>query len=223
MAIKLYGLSDGPRTIAVIMTMKALDIPYELISTSCRLGQQKTESFALINPQKEIPAIDDNGFYLQETIAIIIYLCNKYAPDSPLYPKDPVARAIVNQRLCFNMGYYFTTIGIYTMGTKLYDAERTPELLKKVENSLNVFEIYLERANTKYAAGDKLTVADFALIASTLCLESAKFDLSAYPLIKKWYETFKQEYPELWEVGNVGLIQLDWIERNLPSPILKFE
>ena len=44
--------------------------------------------------------------------AIITYLMNKYAPDSELYPKDPAARAMVDQRLYFDSGLFASLRGI---------------------------------------------------------------------------------------------------------------
>lgn len=45
-----------------------------------------------MNPQKEIPVLDDDGFYLGESNAIMQYLCDKYKPGSSLYPSDPKTR-----------------------------------------------------------------------------------------------------------------------------------
>ncbi|XP_055852291.1 glutathione S-transferase 1-1 [Episyrphus balteatus] len=217
MPMKLYGVSDGPPTLGVRMTLKALNVPYEYVNVNFNKGEHMTDSYAKMNPQKEIPVLDDNGFYLQESNAIIQYICDKYGPDSPLYPKDPTARAIVNQRLFFNMGFYYSSIGAYALAPIFFDYERSAMGLKKVENALKVFQTYLERLNTKYVAGDNLTVADFVLITSTMCLEAINFDISGYPLIKKWYEMFKKEHSELWEVAKVGMLELAEFEKNPPD------
>lgn len=146
------------------------------------------------------------------------YLCDKYAGEkTSLYPQDPKQRALVNHRLCFNMSFYYSSIGAYSMAPIFFDYERTELGLKKVKNALTVFETYLERLGTKYAAGHNVTIADFALVSATLCLEAISFDLSPYPLITKWYNNFKQEFPDLWAIANAGMQEITEFEHNRPD------
>ncbi|XP_017849062.1 glutathione S-transferase 1-1 [Drosophila busckii] len=215
--MKLYAVSDGPPSLAVRMALKALNIQYQLINVDFCALEHRTEDYAKMNPQKEIPVLDDDGFHLSESVAIMQYLCNKYAPLSTLYPEDPVERALVNQRLCFNMGFYYPPIMMHSMAPIFFDYERTPMTLKKVENGLDVFETYLQRMGTKYAAGENVTIADFALVASTLCLEAIDFDLTPYSQVKKWYASFKEEYPELWQIAESGMKEINAFEHNPPD------
>lgn len=113
--MKLYAVSDGPPSLAVRMVLAQLQIPHDLHNVDFIAGEHMTAAYAQLNPQKEIPVLDDNGLQLSESVAIMQYLCDKYRPDSGLYPKEPVQRALVNQRLCFNMGYYYSYISQYTV------------------------------------------------------------------------------------------------------------
>lgn len=72
-------------------------------------------TFSQLNPQKEIPVLDDDGFVLSESIAIMQYLCDQYDPENPIYPKEPKQRALVNHRLAFNMCFYYKYIFPYTV------------------------------------------------------------------------------------------------------------
>ncbi|XP_055679965.1 glutathione S-transferase 1-1 [Lutzomyia longipalpis] len=215
--MKLYAVSDGPPSLAVRMALKALDIPYEHINVDYCASEHMTEKYAEMNPQKEIPVLDDDGFFLPESIAILQYLCDKYRPDSELYPKDPKARAIVNHRLNFNSSFYYSSISMYVMAPIFFDYPRTPIGLKKLNISLATFETYLKRSGTKYAAADHLTIADFPLVTATLCLEAIGFSLDEYPLVKAWYGNFKQQHPDLWAIGEAGMKEITEFEKNPPD------
>ena len=69
--MKLYAVSDGPPSSAVKMVLKYLNIPYEHIEVDYLKSEHMTESYAKLNPQKEIPVLDDDGFLLSESVAIM--------------------------------------------------------------------------------------------------------------------------------------------------------
>nr|QCC89040.1 glutathione S-transferase unclassified [Meteorus pulchricornis] len=95
--------------------------------------------------------------------------------------------------------------------------ERTPLGLKKMRMALDIFETYLKRTNSAYAAGDSLTIADFPLVTATLCLEAIDFSIAPWPLIEKWYNNFKLKHTELWEIAAGGLKELSFFEKNPPD------
>lgn len=64
---------------------------------------------------------------------------------------------------------------------------------------------------------DNVTIADFQLITATMCLEAINFDLTPYPLVAKWYATFKKEYPELWSINIQGMNEISAFEKNPPD------
>ncbi|XP_018564199.1 glutathione S-transferase 1-1 [Anoplophora glabripennis] len=217
MPLTLYAVSDGPPSLAVRQALKYLELEHTLVNVDFGRGDHMTDEYAQKNPQKEIPVLDDDGFFLSESNAILQYLAEKYGKDEFLYPQDPQARAIVNHRLCFNLSTYYRNISEHVMAPIFFDYQRTPLSLKKTNIALDNFNTYLVRLGTKYAAGDHVTIADFQLVTSTMCLEAINFDISPYPLVKNWYENYKKEYPHLWSIVEEGMKEIEEFERNPPD------
>lgn len=87
----------------------------------------------------------------------------------------------------------------------------------RIDSALSVFETYLSTTNTKYAAGDNLTIADMALMSTTLVLEACEIEFDNFPLVTTWYGTFKDENPDLWEIVQAGIDEINAIFKNPPD------
>lgn len=85
MAIKLYGIPQS-RASRCLWMLEELGIPYENVPVSFMGDVQKPE-FLKINPNGHIPALDDGGLILFESLAINLHLARKY--DKGLWPKSP--------------------------------------------------------------------------------------------------------------------------------------
>jgi glutathione S-transferase len=103
------------------------------------------------------------------------------------------------------------------MAPIFFDYQRTPLGLKKTKIALDIFNTYLQRENSVYAAGNDLTIADFPLITATMCLEAIDFKLDAWPYVAKWYENFKREHPDLWEIAAGGMREISYFEKHPPD------
>ncbi|XP_067010024.1 glutathione S-transferase 1 isoform X2 [Anabrus simplex] len=215
--IKLYSVSDSPPSFAVRLGLEALGLPYSVVEVDYAAGEHLTAEYAKKNPQKEIPCLDDNGFLLSESIAILQYLGDKYDKDGKLYYKDPQQRAAINHRLAFNISTYYKNISEYVVAPIFYAYEQTPLGLKKLKVALSVFNTILENQGTKYAAGETLTIGDLPLVTATMCLEATNFDFSEYSHITRWYANFKKEYPKLWAVAEPAMKELHTFYKNPPD------
>lgn len=90
--LKLYGQYRS-RAFRVAWLCKESNIPYEHQNVTINVegATCKEPWYAALNPNKRVPAIDDDGVVMWESAAINLYLAEKYK--SPLWPKDNAAKA----------------------------------------------------------------------------------------------------------------------------------
>uniref|UniRef100_A0A1L8E4W9 glutathione transferase n=1 Tax=Nyssomyia neivai TaxID=330878 RepID=A0A1L8E4W9_9DIPT len=186
----LYYLPGSAPCRSVLLCGKALGIDFNLKQLNLMAGEHLKPEFIKINYQHTIPTLVDNGFAIWESRAILGYLVEKYGKDDALYPKDPVKRARVNQKLYFDMGTLYQRFADYYYPVLFAKAPYKPEAYTKMEEAVGFLNTALE--GQKYAAGDSLTIADLALVATISTYDGFKFDFSKYPNVAQWYETCKK-------------------------------
>ncbi|XP_038220555.1 glutathione S-transferase 1-like [Zerene cesonia] len=188
--IKLYYLPPSPPCRAVMMTARALGLELDLILTNIMEGQHKTPEFTKLNPQQTIPTMDDSGFILWESRAIMAYMVNAYGRDDSLYPKNPRQRALVDQRLHFDLGTLVPRYITLYAPMLFHGAAYNDEAADKLNDALKILNIILE--GRVFAAGDNLTLADISIVVTISNLEALKFDYSAHENIVKWFDRTKK-------------------------------
>jgi len=92
--MKLYTYYRSTAAFRVRIALNIKTLRYETLSKHLRHGEHRTPEFLAVNPQGLIPALDDEGTIISQSLAIIEYLEEKY-PEPPLLPRDPVDRARV--------------------------------------------------------------------------------------------------------------------------------
>lgn len=190
--IDFYYVPRSTMCNTIIMVAKAVGAEMNLILTELQNGEHLTPEFLKINPQHTIPTIHDNGFPLWETRAIITYLVDKYAADDSLYPKDAQKRAIVNQRLYFDLGTLNKAFADYFY--PLFRKEPAdPEKFKAIEKAFEFLDIFLE--GNDFLAGDFLSVADFMTATTVYAFTLLDTDMAKYKNVKRWLVSMDKHLP----------------------------
>ncbi|XP_059058524.1 glutathione S-transferase 1-1-like [Achroia grisella] len=206
MTIDVYLMPGSAPCRAVLLTARVLNLEVNQIVVNLLKGEHLNPEYIKLNPQHTIPTLVDNGFSIWESRAIMTYLVSKYGKDTGLYPEDLEARAVVNQRLYFDMGT------LYIAFTECYYAQvfsggpPDEEKLKELEDALKFLDTFLE--GQEYLAGSQLTVADLSTVATISTFELSVFDFKKYSNIKRWYEKMKAEIPGYKEINEAGLEHL---------------
>jgi glutathione S-transferase len=98
MTIKLYGFAGSPNVRKVTLLAAALDIPLTHVPLDFSKGDFRSPDYLAKNPNGKVPTIDDDGFVLWESAAILRYLAAK-RPERGLVPLGLLKQAQVDQWL----------------------------------------------------------------------------------------------------------------------------
>jgi glutathione S-transferase len=182
------------------MFIKDNKLPVEEELVDLMTGAHLREPYISINPNGLVPTLDDDGFILTESSAILKYLADKF--DRPAYPKDLKKRAKVNELMdWFNTNFY-RDYGYGVVCPQLYPHHKRPSdeiqkgtvawgkgLTKKWLQVLN--DHWLGKGN-KYLTGDEMTIADYFGAALLTCGDPIRTDFKKHPHIQAWLDRIAQ-------------------------------
>jgi glutathione S-transferase len=164
MKMKLYEF--GPtRSIRARWTLQELGVDFEPIRVNLLAGEHRRPEFLEINPAGKIPVLVDGDLVLTESVAIVLYLAEKYS-DKGLLPAGFEERAQVNRWLLFAATELEQPLWRISRHTALYSEEqrlRGDVILASGEfkEMASVLEKHMQ--GRQFVAGDSVTVADFVM------------------------------------------------------------
>lgn len=194
--LKIYGSDLSSPANKVRFAANAMGLKYEYIRVNLREGEQKKAEFLRINPVGKVPAIDDDGFTLFESNAIIKYLADKN--NSPLYPKVLKERAVVDEWIEFGSHHVYLAISkiVYNrifarMRNLAIDERSLSDGLEWIDRFFPIVDAQLEK--NQFITGSQMTLADLNLLAAFDPVEAAEIDISKYKNIVRWRNALRQK------------------------------
>jgi glutathione S-transferase len=183
----------------------ALDLEFVDLFT----GAHHQPAYSTVNPSQQVPVLEDDGFRLTESSAILKYLADKSG--SAAYPKDLRQRARINECMdWFNTGFY-RDLGynlVYPQVLPHYkrkDANAQAELLawgkEKTRRWLGILDQIILGARA-YVCGNEVSIADYLGIGMITVGEVIRLDYSPWKNVTRWINTMKAR-PN-WGMVNEG-------------------
>lgn len=192
MSLKLHVFPPSPRAFKVLSVANHLGLDYELCLVDFSKGTHKTPQYTALNPNQRMPTLEEDGFVLWESSAIMHYLAAK-RPESGLLPADPKKYALVNQwqfweashwgPACATLMFENCVKALFGLGAP------NPEKVAEGEQSFRRVAAVLDGhlKNKSFVVGDAPTVADFS-IGSVLHVQEARIPVQDYPNIVRWHQ-----------------------------------
>jgi glutathione S-transferase len=162
--MKLYEF--GPtRSIRVRWTLQELGADFEAIRVNLLAGEHRRPEFLKINPAGKIPVLVDGDRVFTESVAIVLYLAEKYS-DKGLLPPSLDERAQVNRWLLFAATELEQPLWRISRHTALYPEEqRLPGDVVLASGEFKDMAAVLEKhmQGRQFVATDNVSVADFVM------------------------------------------------------------
>jgi len=195
--LKIWGRVNSVNVKKALWCIDELALPYERIEAGLHHGVVNTPEYRRMNPNGLVPTMDEDGFILWESHAIVRYLAAKYGK-GVLWPMEEHTRAIANQW----MDWAFTFQG--SVRDAFWNLIRTPADKRDAQA--------IEKARLK--SGELARILDAAL-ADQMYVAGA-FSMGDIPIgceVQRWIR-LPMERPHLPNLAA-------WFERLCARPAFK--
>ena len=188
--LKIWGRANSINVQKVLWSCAEMDVKFDRVDAGMQFGVNNTPEFKAMNPNGLVPMIDDGGFVLWESHAIVRYLARKHGLGT-LCPSDPKAAADADRW----MEWYSTTLWNH-MKPIFWNLIRTaPEKrnMADVEDNRQKLAAYLAMADAHleknpYLAGKVFTMGDIPL--AVLCHRwfNLPIERPAMQNLERWFK-----------------------------------
>ena len=198
MKIYYHPASTTSRPVMLFAAESGVKADFQLVDLF--KGEHFQQPFEEINPNHLVPVLEDEGFRLTESSAILKYLADKI--QSPAYPKDLRQRARVNERMdwintqiCRDFAYGFVYPQIFPMHKRPSAEVQSATLAWSRERAIGWMKVLDEHLigpwNT-YLCGEQMTIADYFGASFVALGELIRGDYVDYPNVERWLGAMKR-------------------------------
>ena len=188
--ITLYG-SMASRAHRVVWMLKELGLPFDHIPTSFQDGSTRRREFLAINPNGRVPALDDGGLLLCESLSINLYLAKKYGAESGLGARDLREDTLATQWSLWVLTEIEKPLLFAAANRKLFaedlrDEEQAQMAIAKLDRPLRVLDAQL--AQQPHLLGERFTVADLNVATVMDLAPQCTISLADWPHVDAWLQ-----------------------------------
>jgi glutathione S-transferase len=166
--LTLWGRTNSINVQKVHWCLEEIGLPYRRIDAGREFGVVDTPEYRRLNPNALVPTIEDDGFVLWESNAIVRYLAAKHAGGT-LWPADPRTRADADRWMDWQCTTFTPATGpafhgLIRTAPDQRDAGAIAQSIAKAEPMAALLDAHL--AGRRFVAGDAFTAGDIAVGAA---------------------------------------------------------
>jgi len=190
--MKLYVTPPSPRAFKVVAVMHHLALDAEIAFVDLLHGDHMKPEFAALNPNRKMPVLEDDGFLLWESNAIMQYLASK-RPEAGLWPANPRHQADVSRWQCWELAHWERACGTLVFERfvkgRFGQGDPDPNEVARGERDFHqVAQVLDEHLRGRdWLVGRGLTLADVSVAAWLTVAQYGRYPMAEYKEIARWY------------------------------------
>jgi glutathione S-transferase len=186
----IWGRNNSMNVQKALWCCGEMAVAHRRIDAGGAFGVVNTPAYRKLNPNGLVPTIDDDGFILWESNAIVRHLAAKHGAGG-LWPNDPRARAIADQWMDWQVSTFWPAMRSLFMGLiRTPEAERDRQAIEasrtKTAEVLAIVDAQLE--SRAFLAGDALTMGDIPLGCSIWRWMALPIERPPLPNVQRWFD-----------------------------------
>ncbi|MGE6531412.1 glutathione S-transferase family protein [Pseudomonas sp. NPDC077382] len=181
--MKLYDLGPSGNCYKVRLFAALANIDLELIAVDFLNGEHKRSPLSELNPLRQLPILDDAGYVVRDSQAILVYLAGAYG-GLAWWPDNPRGQAKIVQWLSFTANEIQHSLNAARLVQKFgYPLDKAAALAKAPE-VLQQLDDHLQ--HNDWLALDRPTIADCAVYPYVVLAPEGDVDLTPYSHVADW-------------------------------------
>ena len=191
----VWGRASSSNVMKVLWGLGEMGLGFQRIDCGGSFGKTDTPEYRAMNPNGLVPTLQDDGFTLWESNAILRYLCSAHAPETPSWPHDARERANVDrwmdyQQTALNAPQGTVFVGLVRTPPEKRDMPAITAAAQQVGRIWSILDSQL--AKHPYVAGDRITLADFCYGPHIHRWFSFAIERPDTPHLRAWYDRLRQ-------------------------------
>ncbi|WP_309676753.1 glutathione S-transferase [Pseudomonas sp.] len=193
--LKIWGRKNSSNVRKPLWAAEELGLAYEAIDAGGAFGVVDTPEYRAMNPNGRVPVIEDEGFVLWESNAIVRYLMARHANGTAWYPEDLQARASADKWMDWTTSSFagpFRTVfwGVLRTPESQQDWPAINAAIKECNGLLSMADQVL--ATQPYLSGDEIGMGDIPLGSFIYAWFEMPIERAPQPRLQAWYARLKQ-------------------------------
>eukprot|EP01004_Peranema_trichophorum_P004361 NODE_3289_length_1381_cov_26.438792_g2859_i0.p1 GENE.NODE_3289_length_1381_cov_26.438792_g2859_i0~~NODE_3289_length_1381_cov_26.438792_g2859_i0.p1 ORF type:complete len:404 (-),score=84.35 NODE_3289_length_1381_cov_26.438792_g2859_i0:120-1331(-) len=189
---KLYLNHISSNSLSVLLLLLEGNVQHEMVFIDLSKGENQTQSFASLNPMKQVPVLEDeDGTVVWEPNSILRYICNTFSMEDTLYPVNQKNRIRCEMALDWRQSRFYPNISKVTYPALGFSDDWASVEKGKVllmEDFQTIERYWLK--TTPFICGNKVSIADYSIVFPLLYLRAT--DIRLPRSLQSYIDRFSQ-------------------------------